>query len=398
MKNIRAYTYHTLLAMILLIGLPACTSIEKMVESGDYERSIELAQRRLTGKEKKNPKYVAALEEAVNKANARNVEEARRIERSGTADWVRIHSIYSNIQRRQDALRPLLPLTDKHGRQANFKFVRVEPLVADAARRAAAQLYGEALTELAAGRAGDKSAARQAYATFERIGYYQADYRDSYVLATEAEQLGRVYVKVDVENRSGGYLPRGFEQELLRVRTADMDDRWRIYDFDARPDRTYDYRAAIIIEDIRVTPERLSERSYRDEKTIVDGEEYVLDADGNVAKDTLGNDITRPRRVLITADVVEVLQTKSALVTGSLRLFELRTRRLIQEEQLSAESIFENYASTFRGDRRALSDDTRRRIGNSPREFPTDEELILTAAEELKPQLTNILRRSYRVI
>ncbi len=397
MKTSKLYLYLSFL-FIALASLPGCRSVDKLVESGNYEETIELAQRRLTGKDRKNPKYVAALEKAVNRANERNVEEARRIEESGTPDWVRIHSIYTDIQRRQDALQPLLPLEDKNGRPANFKFVRVEPLIVTAAERAAEQLYTEAGEELTAARAGDKAAARTAYATLERIGRYQSDYRDVAYLSGEAERLGHVFVKVDVENRSGGYLPRGFNAELLRVRTTEMNDRWRTYDFEARSDRQYDYRAGIIIDDIQVSPERENQREYREEKEITDGEEYVLDGNGNVAKDTLGNDITRPRRIIVTADVIEVLQTKSAIVTGSLRLFDLRSDRVVQEEELSAEAVFENYASTFRGDRRALSRDSRSRIGNQPVPFPTDEELILTAADELKPQLQNILRRSYRVI
>ncbi|MEO0732291.1 MAG: hypothetical protein AAFZ52_05625, partial [Bacteroidota bacterium] len=123
--------------------------------------------------------------------------------------------------------------------------------------------------------------------------------------------------------------------------------------------------------------------------------EYVLDANGNVAKDTLGNDITRPRRILVRANVVEVLQTKTALVAGSLVLYDNVARRIVDEDALTAEAIFENYASTFRGDRRALSSDSRRRIGNQPLPFPTDEELILEAAAALKPQLQERLADSY---
>ncbi|MEO0734223.1 MAG: hypothetical protein AAFZ52_15410, partial [Bacteroidota bacterium] len=154
----------------------------------------------------------------------------------------------------------------------------------------------------------------------------------------------------------------------------------------------------ITLRDIQVSPERSQERQYIDEQEITDGEEYVLDENGNVAKDTLGNDIKQPRRVVVRADVFEVLQTKSALVTGGYELYDLREQRVVDEGELTAESVFENYASTFEGDRRALSRDSRRNIGNRPVEFPRNEDLILEAADNLKAVLQERLAESYRLI
>lgn len=385
-------------AFIALLSLGSCTSVDTLVESGNYEETIRLAQRRLTGKQKKNPKLVAALEEAFNRITARDMEAANRIAQGGNADWARIHAIYDNIDRRQRALQPLLPLVDKNGYQAAFRFAKVTPLLAQAADSAAAQFYAEGTRALAAGRAGDKAAARSAYNLFQKTARYRRNYRDARDLATEAEALGIVYILVNMVNNSGGFLPPGFEQELLRVRTTDLDDRWRVYDFSARPGRVYDYNARILIENIAVSPERVTERAYTEEKEVTDGTEYVLDANGNVAKDTLGNDITRPRRVIVRADILEVYQTKSALVTGAFVLYDNVSRRVVDEDRLSAEARFEHYASTFRGDRRALTSQTRRRIGNRPLPFPADEAMILDAADVLKPQLKDRLAGSYRTL
>ena len=387
-------------ALILFLALfvTSCTSVNNLVESGHYEEAVAVAQRRLTGKQKKNPKYVRALEEAFNRANSRDMEQARRMIDGGNTDWARVHGIYAKVDRRQRALEPLLPLTDKNGYRADLRFARVEKLLANASESAAAQLYDQALTLLDDGRNGDKQAARSAYARFDEVDRFRRNFRNAEELQREAFELGKVYIAVDVINESGGYLPAGFERELLRVRTANMDSRWRYYDFDRRRGKAYDYDAQIVIRDIAVSPERLTERRYTDEREITDGTEYVLDANGNVLRDSLGNDVTRPRRVLVRADVVEVLQTKSAVVTGSLLLYDNRERRVVDSEDLTAEAFFENYASTFNGDRRALSSDSRRRIGNRPVDFPSDEALILDAAEVLKPQLQERLARSYRTI
>ena len=385
------------LALFTLV-LTSCGSVDKLVEQGHYEEAVRLAQKRLTGKQKKNPKYVLALETAFNKMTAADMERARRKAASGNPNWAEIAAIYDRVQRRQDALSPLLPLVDKRGYQAAFRFVRLGKLITDAENKAAAQYYAEATALLAEARAGNKAAGRRAYSAFSRVENYRAGYRDVAALRTEARELGKVYVSVQMVNETGGFLPRNFERELLRPEGRVLDDEWRYYDFAPVAGRDYDYNARIVINDIQVSPERVSERAYIDEKEVTDGTEYVLDANGNVAKDTLGNDITRPRRIIVRADVLEVLQTKTVLVSGSLELFDLRNRRIVDRDRLTAEAIFENYASTFRGDRRALSNATRRNLGNQPVQFPTDEALILDAADVLKPRLAERLERSSRVI
>ncbi|MEL6393857.1 MAG: hypothetical protein AAFR97_14005, partial [Bacteroidota bacterium] len=318
--------------------------------------------------------------------------------RGPSADWTAVFRIYDNLNRRQIALQPLLPLVDKDGREARFDLVRVQPLLAEARQNAAAQTYADAQSLLTEGRLGNKAAARQAYATLEQVNYYMAGYRDTPELLREAEDLGVVYVVLQLENRSRAFLPAGFERELLNLRHVNMDSQWRRFHLQPVRGQTYDYRAILAIDDIAVSPERLTERIYTDEKEITDGEEYVLDENGNVAKDSLGNDITQPRQIIIRADVVEVLQTKNAIVSGSLEISDLNTGRVLERRQLTAEGLFENYASTFQGDRRALSSQTRQRLGNSPIPFPADESLILLAAEQLKPILQDELAGSMNLL
>lgn len=383
---------------IFTLALTSCTSVETLVESGNYEETIRLAQKRLTGKQKKNPKFVLALETAFNRVTEQDMLRARRKAESGRPDWAEIQSIYKRIRRRQDALSPLLPIVDKRGYQAEFRFARVDNLIVETGDKAAAQIYAEASDLMTLARTGDKAAGRSAFSVFDRLQNYRLNYRDANALQAEARELGKVYVSVEMVNRSGGFLPAGFEQELLRPDGRNLDDNWRFYDFKAVPGKAYDYNARILIDDIQVSPERITERRYIDEQEVTDGTEYVLDANGNVAKDTLGNDITRPRRIIVRADVIEVLQSKTAIVSGSLVLYDNRERRVVDEDRVTAEARFENYASTFRGDRRALSRETRRYLGSRPVNFPSNEALILDAADVLKPQLKERLAGSWRVI
>lgn len=370
-----------------------------MVDTGNYDEAINIARRKLSGKSKPNPKYVFAVRDALEAANERDLRTADRFKSMGeSTDWERVFRIYNDIERRQEKVRPLLPLVDKHGIKADVKFVRVAPMLADARNRAANQTYTEGSRLLAQARLGNKEAARSAYRSFDATRTYLSNYLNVNQLQNEAEQLGIVYVKVEMENATRAYLPAGFERDLLAVNLNGMDSKWRRFHLPAQRGLTYDYTAKIVIADVAVSPERITERVYLDRKEVVDGTEYVLDSNGNVAKDSLGNDITRPRKVTVSAEVIEVFQSKSAVVAGELILIDTRTSRPIDRKSITAESIFENYASTFNGDRRALSTETRRRIGNRPTDFPPNEILILQAAEQLKPILQDRLAASARLI
>jgi hypothetical protein len=91
--------------------------------------------------------------------------------------------------------------------------------------------------------------------------------------------------------------------------------------------------------------------------------------------------------------ITEVYQQKGARLNGQLELFDLRTGSVIDSRPLGAEAFWENYAATFRGDERALSNQTRSRIGNRPSNFPDDAILILDAARRLRPVVVDQLRQ-----
>ncbi|MEM6769451.1 MAG: hypothetical protein AAF597_02605, partial [Bacteroidota bacterium] len=259
-------TASVLLALLALFCFANCgPSVQTMKDSGDYDGAINRSLDKLVGKGKKNPRHVADLESAFNKANASDLERAKRMKSGGTTLWTRVHSVYDGIDRRQEKVRPLVPLVDKDGREASLNFIQVAPLLNEAAGKAAAQLYEEGTRLLDQGRRGNKEAARGAWDAFESIGRYQANYKDTDRLQQEASDLGTLYITVETKNESGAFLPRGFNERLLAIRASDMDDRWRVFDANRQAGWEYDYIARITIQDIQVSPERSQERQYIDE-------------------------------------------------------------------------------------------------------------------------------------
>ncbi|MCR9100489.1 MAG: hypothetical protein NXI25_11090 [bacterium] len=392
------YSYS--LIVILIVSLSSCVSPEKLVERGNYEAAIEVAARRLAGKKNKKTKFVLALEEAFQKANQRDLSAADRLKRQNRPEnWARIHEHYLSIRKRQEAVAPLLPLVSKEGIKANFRFVKVDELEMESREKAAAFHYAEAERLLRDARQGeDRLAARRAYAELDRIRQYFSRYRDVEQLQEEALYLGTTHILVSMRQEAPVAIPNAFERELTAIAVQDMNSQWKVYHTRPVEGLRYDYEVVMRINRIEISPGLVREREYEETAVVEDGWEYVLDANGNVAKDSLGNDITQPREVTVRALILENYQNKTARVSGRLEFVDRSTDNLIHTEPLFAEAVFENYAATFRGDKRALSRQSRQRIGNQPVPFPSEEVLLLQAVERLKPFVKREIAGARRMI
>jgi hypothetical protein len=336
------------------------------------------------------------LETAFSKATFSDLDVIDRLKMAGRAeDWPQIYELYTRIRRRQEQVQPLLPLVGKNGYRAQVSLTHTADLEQEAREKSADFYYSRALNQLDQGRKyGDKTAARRAYDDLNRTANYFNQYRDREALLREAQSLGTTFILVNVENRAPVILPAGLEQELLSLSFRDLNDKWRIFHAARQSELNYDYKITMELQDLAVSPEALKERDYIDEKEIQEGFNYVLDSKGNVRKDTAGNDIKTPKFVKIRAFITEVYQNKAAALRGRLTFFDYHANAFLESRPLNAESIFENYASTFRGDQRAMCDQSRQRIGNRPLPFPDNATMLLEAARRLRPMIIDNLKRS----
>jgi hypothetical protein len=152
----------------------------------------------------------------------------------------------------------------------------------------------------------------------------------------------------------------------------------------------------LLLKQINVSPERINERQFVREREIVDGWEYELDENGNVAKDSLGNDIKIDKIVNVRCRFFEFEQFKSTQVIGDIVYIDLRSNQLIETLPIQSEFIFENVYGRIRGDKRALNAEDRRIMRNSRVPFPTNEQMVYDTGEDLKLKLKDIIN-SYRI-
>ena len=378
-----------------LISFVSCTSIEKLVDTGQYDKAIYYATNKLSGAKVNKVEYVKGLETAFKKATEKDMAYIDKLKNEGNPEtWETILSIYNTISDRQEQIRPLLPLTDENGKKANFLFVNTNDLEKEAKEQTINFLYNSAKDLLDEARnSKDRIPARKAYESLLKLKNYAARFLDVPQLEREARELGTTKILVNVQNYSQAVFPAGLEDEILRLGFRDLDREWQKFDAYPERNREYDLGITLILSNVQVSPGTVSEKSFSEKKEIPDGFQYALDEKGNVKKDTSGNDIKLPKTKVIEAQILEVFQSKSAGLSGRLEVMDLHTKGVRESRDINTVAIFENRASSFKGDERALTEDTKKRLGNRPAVFPTDAVLLLEAARKLRPLVISELRK-----
>jgi len=378
-----------------MLSFVSCTSMEKLVETGQYDKAIYYATNKLSGAKVNKVEYVKGLETAFKKATDKDMAYIDKLKNEGNPEsWETILSIYRFISDRQEQIRPLLPLTDENGKKANFLFVNTNDLEKEAKEQTINFLYTSAKDLLDEARnTKERIPARKAYEALLKLKNYAARFLDVPQLEREARELGTTKILVNVQNYSQSILPAGLEDEILRLGFRDLDKEWQKFDAFPEKNRVYDLGITLILSHIEVSPGAVNEKSFVEKKEVSDGFQYALDEKGNVKKDTAGNDIKLPKTKWIEAHILEVFQTKSAGLSGRLEVMDLYTKGIKESRDINAVAVFENRAASFKGDENALTEDTKKKLGNRPTVFPTDAALLLEAARKLRPLVISELRK-----
>lgn len=383
---------YTLGLFLLITG---CRSIEKMVDRGEYDEAIIFATEKLAGKKNKKTKHVVGLEEAFAKITKRDMDRIDYL--SGNTrpeNWDDIYNIATVIERRQSRIEPFLPLISKDGYEAQFNFVKTNVIKEKATVGAAEFHYNEGLRSMELlGSSGDKRYARHAYESFVKADKRIANYKDVHKHIDQAQELGKVRILVDMVNNSNTIVPARFEEEVRNITVRELNSLWKTFHLNATAGVIYDYTATLQLTDIDVSPEREYIRDHDDTKEIKDGWEYLKNDDGSFVIDTTGEKIKVDKIRIVTAYVTELQREKAARVVGVLKYHDNLNGELLQSRPIEVEAIFTDYASQFRGDRRALCKHDHARLKSHPLPFPDDFMMIMDASENLKNIFKSELRR-----
>ena len=381
---------------VLFLALSSCVGrkqIEKQLNTGNYDQAINNALKKLeTNKNaKRKQDYVLMLRDAYYKVVEDNHYRINQLKQDGNPEYYEtIYNLYTRLDSRQNSIKSVLPL-QINGKTIKFKFNNYTSDIIDYKSKVSDYKYSQARQLLSS---SDKYNAREAYGLLEDIERINPNFKDVRSLMDQAHFIGTDFVIVSVINETNQIVPTRLEEELLDFDTYGLNDNfWTLYHANASAEINYDYAMQLQLKRINISPEHVYEKEYVREAEIVDGWEYVLDENGNVAKDSSGNDIKQDKIVRVLARLSEVQQVKSTQVIGQVVFTDLKQNHVLESFPIDSEFIFENFYGRFRGDRRALSDDDKRLLGNRAVPFPTNEQMVYDTNEDLKQKLKSIIKQ-----
>jgi len=384
MKNI-------ILIIVAAIFLQACSSSSQLVRKGRYDEAINKSVKKIQKKPTKE-KEIKNLEQAFRIANQKNTDRINFLRASGQPDiWDEVFKIYFHMKNRQERIR-ILP-TDVLS-AIDFKYINYDDEIINAQKRAAEYFYSYAMSLLDK---GDRFSAREAYDNLVKVKSYYNTYRDVDAQLNKAYSMGQTYVSFEMTNASGIPLPEFFESDFLKISLNDLNSNWVNFESIPVKDRAYHYSIKLRIKAIEVSPEMVKEENWEETKEINDGFQYVMDANGNVMKDTAGNDIKIPKTKIIKAFVKATHLKKNSMVTGVMDIYDNSTGQLMITDPITAESAFEHSVYSAIGDMNALKKETEKKLGGKPVPFPNSADMVMRTVDVLKNVTKSILNRNRRM-
>jgi hypothetical protein len=384
----------TLLFLVLIV-LGGCASSSKLLQRGRYDAAIEKSVQRLRKKPDRE-KEILVLERAYNIANEQDMERIRFLEREGNPrNMEQLVQLYTRLRNRQSLVRTVTPL-HLPNRVVQFPYIEYDEQIISARQGAAQFFYNNALGLM---QRGDKESYRQAWYELFKVQEYGGNFPDVERLMDEARDKGVSRALVTVQNHSHLNLPNEFIDALLTVDTRGLDNDWvEFYYRDLDESIYFDYFLVVNLRMIGVSPDRTTEKDYMVRKRVEDGFEYALDANGNVLKDSLGNDIKIPKFKTLVCTVIETIQEKDVAIEGDLEIFSERPRRLLKREPLGAASRFEHHSARAIGDLEALDEETLAMVESKPMPFPSEPEMVLRTADAFRLAIAQAIRRNRQVV
>ncbi|WP_054850745.1 hypothetical protein [Olleya sp. ITB9] len=383
------------LITVLLLVLTSCVGrkqIEKQLHSGDYDLAISNALKKLENNKDKKRKqsYVMMLQDAFYKVVEQDHTNLNHLTKDGNPElYETIYNTYLDLNSRQNAIKRVLPL-QIGGQNLKLDFNDYSNEIINYRTKVSEYKYTQAKQLMTT---NDKFYNRDAYELLQSIEAINPNYKNVRELMNEAHFKGTDFVLVTIQNQTRQILPQRLEADLLNFDTYGLDQFWTTYHANADYNLEYDYAMDLQLQRINISPEHVTERQLLRQKNIVDGWEYVLDANGNVAKDSLGNDIKQDKIVNIKARFFEINQLKSTQVIAKVVYTDLKQNQILDNFNIDSQFVFENTFGTVKGDQRALNTEDLQLLRNKQVLFPSNEQMVYDTGEDLKHKLKDIISR-----
>lgn len=383
--------------ILLIFTLVACQSArktQKAVNSGNYPSAMNRAIDKLTNNKdrRSNQTFVVALEESFDRYTEQQIRQLRFLEKENLdASLEERYFILTDLTQWQDRIRPLLPLrVMEENRDARFRFTDYSNEVLDTKVALTEFKYQQAVEEF--GLCRTKGDFRRAHQSFEAVDELNPGYKETLNYLEKAHQKGIQTILLSLDNRTESVLPQRLADELLDIDQFGLENYWTQY-HTAPQQKSYDYNVNLEFDQLLVSPERIIEKQISREKQIADGYQFLRDDNGNVVKDSLGNKIEVERLITVRCDFYKFRQFKEANLGAQVRITSGQNGELVQKFPLQSGFIFEHIFARFEGDQRAFDDGWLDWTRQREVPFPSNDQMIYDAGEDLKAQFKSAMQR-----
>ena len=361
----------SLLFSALIFLIFSCSSIkntQEAISNGNYDSAINTAIKNLKRNKtkKRNQPYFLLLEEAFAKATTKDLARINFLKKENNPENIEtIFILYEQLKRRQEILKPLLPLyIVNENRDAVFLFTNYDDAIIENKNQLSDYLYAKAKGLFNIDTKFDYRAAYDDLAYIEKVN---PNFKDVRNLMNVAREKGLDFVIVSMKNETQKVIPK-------RVQ--------------------YDFGLELNLRNIQVSPEQVREKEIIKEKEIKDGFMYLLDANGDQVLDKDGNKIKVDKVVPVRCEIYQFTQFKSAKVTGKVKYVDLNSKQTIQTYPIASTFVFQHRYAQFKGDKRALESSFLDLIRLRVVQFPTNEQMIYDSGQDLKQKLKSIITRN----
>ncbi|MES2544235.1 MAG: hypothetical protein V4548_05070 [Bacteroidota bacterium] len=384
-----------LLSLFIIVTSCGVKQTQSMLSDGDYDGAINRAVEGLRNNKNAKGKqdYVYLLEEAFAKAKERDLREVDLLIKDGNPSKLeKIYNTYLQLNNRQERIRPILPLQlIKQNRQAYFPFDNYSDQIISSKNNLSKYLYDNSKALLVT---KDKMNFRRAYDDLAYLENLNPGYKDVKKLMGEALAKGTDYVNVYTKNETNMIIPTRLQNDLLDFSTFGLNDKWTVYHSNKQKGINYDYGLIVNFRQINISPEQVKEKEFIKEKQVKDGVKNLLDANGNIVRDSVGNPIKVDNFKTIRANIYEFKQFKACQVTAKIDYIDFNSNQLIETFPIASEFIFEHIYANYRGDKNACDPGYLPYFQNRVVPFPSNEQMVYDSGEDLKAKLKGIITQN----
>ena len=387
-----------LAAFIILIAITISCGVkqtQELLSSGDYDGAMQNAIQSLqSNKEAKGKQdYVKILEEAFAKSKEKDLRAVAALEKEGNPnDFEDIYRTFVMLNYHQENIRPLLPLKiQSTNKEAAFAFEDYTDRIINSKKKLTKQLYDNAKALMLT---NNKMVYRKAYDELLYLDNLDPGYKDVIKLTEEAKAKGTDYVSVYTKNESNMIIPAMLEKDLLDFSTQGLNQAWTIYHSNKIKEVSYDYGMIINFRQINISPEQVIEKVFEKEKLIKDGVKNLVDNNGQVVRDSLGNIIKVDNMKTVKIIINEYSQTKSSHVAAKVDFIDFRTNQLLASFPIASEFMFSHTYASYKGDKRACESDYYPTFDLKVVPIPSSEQMIYNTSEDLKVKIKQVMTKN----